>query len=180
MTVGLETQTQPCVEFGVNIWAIIVSVYISLCLTSEKSKFPPSVMIFSSSNCDPDQWKRSLPSFVDKLPNRFPVFSSLSDTSFPRTRHNRGSDPIFMQVISHVTQGGLASSTTALYLAGGNNGVQSSRNGGNAPSVAEDTQKMETEPLRNPPSWFSHYPRCLRVMASAEQSCRATFSESIW
>lgn len=144
MTRSWETQTQPHVEFGVNTWAIIVSVYISLCLTSEKSKFPPSVLIFSSSNCDPEQWKRSLPSFVDKLPNWFPVFSSLSDTSFPRTRHNRGSDPIFIQVISHVTQDGLESSTIALYLARGNNGVQSGRNGSNAASVAEDTQKMET------------------------------------
>lgn len=37
-------------------------------------------------NCDPDQWKRSFPSFVDKLPNRFPVFNTLLDMNFPRLR----------------------------------------------------------------------------------------------
>lgn len=36
---------------------------------------------------DPDQWQwyRSLPSFVDKLPNQLPVFSSLLHVSFPKT-----------------------------------------------------------------------------------------------
>ena len=36
-------------------------------------------------NRDPDKPKRSLPSFVDKLPEQFPVCSTLLDTSFPRT-----------------------------------------------------------------------------------------------
>lgn len=39
---------------------------------------------FCSYNCDPGERAGSLPSFVDKLPNRFPVFSSLLDMNFPR------------------------------------------------------------------------------------------------
>lgn len=73
--------------FGVRCWCL---THYSLCLHQSgfnkwKVKISSKGFDFCSYNCDPDKWKRSFPSFVDKLPNKLPVFSSLLDTNFPRT-----------------------------------------------------------------------------------------------
>lgn len=90
-------------QSGLNKWKVKIS---SKCLDS------------CSYNCDPDQWKRSFPSFVDKLPNQFPVFSSLLDMNFPRTlcttkaltSFSFGSFHMFLIPVAGLT------SNTALYL----------------------------------------------------------------
>lgn len=69
---------------GVRCWSLN---HYSLCLHQpglHKWKVKISSKCFDL-NCDPDQWERSFPSFVDKLPNQFPVFSTLLDMNFPRT-----------------------------------------------------------------------------------------------
>lgn len=66
-------------------WSIIFCVYISPRYRVKNKNF---LWVFWLLQLQMRPWhreKRSFPSFVDKLPHQFPVFSSLLDTSFPRT-----------------------------------------------------------------------------------------------
>lgn len=66
-------------------WSIIFCVYISPRYRVKSKNF---LWVFWLLQLQMRPWhreKRSFPSFVDKLPHQFPVFSSLLDTSFPRT-----------------------------------------------------------------------------------------------
>lgn len=124
LTLCLEDMN--AVECSINIGALLVSVYISLCLTNEKSKFPHTVWIFlfillffCCYNCDPDQWEKkgSFPSFVDKLPKWISCFPPHRYRyEFPKDWSRQATDPTFMQVNSRVNQSRLATWAAAEYV----------------------------------------------------------------
>lgn len=121
-----ETQPPSPVEFSLNIWSIIVSVYISLCSTNEKSKYPQSVLgylffsfFFFFLQLQLWPWtvekKGHFRALLTNFPSGFPVFRLTVRYEFPKDRPRWGTDPIFMQVTSRVTQGRLGALTAAVY-----------------------------------------------------------------
>ena len=86
-TVSLEIHSHyfPVRSLDADTQTIIVYVYISRGPNKWKAEISSTCFDFGIYNRDPGKPQRSFPSFVDKLPNQFPVFGSLLDMSFSRT-----------------------------------------------------------------------------------------------
>lgn len=169
------------VEFSVNIWSIIVSVYISLCLTNEKSKFPPRVLIFlflflflDSYNCDPDQWKKGghFRALLTNFPSGFPVFRLTVRYDFPKDRPRWGTDPIFMKVTSSLTQGRLGAPTAAVYA---EENIMQFKQGAGIEAMQHHWQQKKKKLL---PDSQVTWGVCAET--NGEQGCRTMFSGRIW